>query len=78
VIGPAANNPELEARIREADRLRDSKQYAAAAEAYAAALAIAPQRHINLAEHRRQRSSQLVRCFSRKPLLSRERNVQTS
>jgi O-antigen biosynthesis protein len=44
VIGPATNNPELEARIREADRLRDSRQYAAAAEAYAAALAIAPQR----------------------------------
>jgi GT2 family glycosyltransferase/tetratricopeptide (TPR) repeat protein len=44
VIGPAANNPDLEARIRAADRLRDSKQYAAAAEAYAAALAIAPQR----------------------------------
>jgi GT2 family glycosyltransferase/tetratricopeptide (TPR) repeat protein len=44
VIGPAANNPEYEARIREGDRLRDSRQYAAAAAAYAAALVIMPQR----------------------------------
>jgi GT2 family glycosyltransferase/tetratricopeptide (TPR) repeat protein len=44
VIGLAANIPEYEARIREGDRLRDSRQYAAAAVAYAAALAIMPQR----------------------------------
>ncbi len=44
MIGPAANNPEYEARIREGDRLRDSRQYAAAAAAYAAALVIMPQR----------------------------------
>jgi len=44
VIGSAANNPEYEARIREGDRLRDSRQYAAAAAAYAAALVIMPQR----------------------------------
>ena len=44
MIGPAANNPELEAQIREGDRLRDTRQYAAASEAYAAVLAIAPQR----------------------------------
>jgi len=44
VIGPAVNNPECDAQIREGDRLRDTRQYAAAAEAYAAALAIAPQR----------------------------------
>jgi tetratricopeptide (TPR) repeat protein len=44
LIGPAANNPEGEARIREGDRLRDSRQYREAAEAYAAALAIVPQR----------------------------------
>ena len=44
MIGPAVNNPECDAQIREGDRLRDTRQYAAAAEAYAAALAIAPQR----------------------------------
>jgi len=44
LISPGANSPDCEAQIREADRLRDSRQYAAAAEAYAAALAIAPLR----------------------------------
>lgn len=39
-----AKPADVEALIRDADRLRDTRQYAAAAEAYAAVLAIVPQR----------------------------------
>jgi len=38
------DEPECETHIREADRLRDAKRYADAAEAYKAALALAPSR----------------------------------
>jgi O-antigen biosynthesis protein len=44
VIGRAAKTADCQAQIREGDRLRDGRQYAAAAEAYAAALTLAPER----------------------------------
>lgn len=44
MIGRAAKTADCQAQIREGNRLRDSRQYAAAAEAYAAALTLAPER----------------------------------
>lgn len=44
MIGRAAKDAECQAQIREGNRLRDGRQYAAAAKAYAAALALAPER----------------------------------
>ena len=44
MIGRAAKDAECEAQIREGNRLRDGRQYAAAAKAYAAVLALAPER----------------------------------
>jgi GT2 family glycosyltransferase/tetratricopeptide (TPR) repeat protein len=44
VIGRAAKPADREAQIRDADRLRDARQHVAAAKAYAAVLALAPQR----------------------------------
>ena len=44
MIGRAAKTADCQAQIREGNRLRDSRQYAAAAEAYAAVLTLAPER----------------------------------
>ena len=44
MIGRAAKTADCQAQIREGNRLRDGRQYAAAAEAYAAALTLAPER----------------------------------
>ena len=44
MIGRAAKTADCQAQIREGNRLRDRRQYAAAAEAYAAALTLAPER----------------------------------
>ena len=44
MIGRAKRPADREAQIREADRLRDARQHGAAAKAYAAVLAMAPQR----------------------------------
>ena len=44
MIGRPAKTADCQAQIREGNRLRDGRQYAAAAEAYAAALTLAPER----------------------------------